>query len=218
MPQDSEDILDGTVSEVKEHVREMDEPDYRDLLEKEKDGKDRKTVKEFLESRMDTEEEEPEDTSEDTEEVDEMEEVEEIERETAGGLLGGYSRTSVLTGGLLLGVVIGLLAGMGAGAMGVNNASPAQVQQSVHDIVTAGGFNGTADVSTPVVRNNMYFMNLTVEQQVGNQTVSQTQGLYASLDGDLLFPVQERFGQQISPINIPQALAASQNPDQEAAN
>lgn len=217
MSNDPEDVLGGTVSEVKEAIRDMDEPDYRELYEAEKEGKNRKTVKEFLESRMDGDVEEAEEEPEPEESEEEvMEEVEEIEEQTAGGLLGGYSRTSVMTGGLLLGLVIGLLLGMATGGMGANKASPAQVQQSVHDIVTAGGFNGTADVTTPEVRHNMYFMNLTVEQRVGNQTISQTQGLYVTLDGELLFPVQQRFGQQISPINIPDALNSLQGGNQSA--
>lgn len=46
-----EEVLDGTVSEAKEAVRELDDPDHERLLELEKQGKDRKTLKEFLESR-----------------------------------------------------------------------------------------------------------------------------------------------------------------------
>ncbi|WP_414836387.1 hypothetical protein [Candidatus Nanohalococcus occultus] len=48
-----DDVLSGTVQEVKDAVREMAEPDYRAILEAEKRGKDRKTVREFLERRVD---------------------------------------------------------------------------------------------------------------------------------------------------------------------
>lgn len=48
---DYEEVLSGTVSEVKESVRDMEDPDYERLLELEEEGKDRKTLKEFLEDR-----------------------------------------------------------------------------------------------------------------------------------------------------------------------
>lgn len=47
------EVLSGTVQEVKDAVREMANPDYEAILEAEKRGKDRKTVKEFLERRVD---------------------------------------------------------------------------------------------------------------------------------------------------------------------
>jgi hypothetical protein len=50
---DYNDLLSGTVQEVKDGVREMDNPDYKAILKAEKNGKDRKTVKEFLERRID---------------------------------------------------------------------------------------------------------------------------------------------------------------------
>lgn len=46
-----EQALDGTVSEAKESIQEMDDPDYDRLLQLEKVGKDRKTLKEWLENR-----------------------------------------------------------------------------------------------------------------------------------------------------------------------
>ncbi|MFB6207771.1 MAG: hypothetical protein ABEJ69_00315, partial [Candidatus Nanohaloarchaea archaeon] len=63
---DPEDIVSGTVDEVKDRIRDMEDPDYEVILDAERDGKDRKTVVEFIESRMDS-----------SEETDEMEEVEE---------------------------------------------------------------------------------------------------------------------------------------------
>lgn len=50
---DHAEMLSGTVEEVKDAVRNMDNPDYRAILEAEKQGKDRKTVKEFLQRRID---------------------------------------------------------------------------------------------------------------------------------------------------------------------
>lgn len=47
------DVVSGTVEEVKDAVRELDNPNYKAVLKAEKQGKDRKTVKEFLERRID---------------------------------------------------------------------------------------------------------------------------------------------------------------------
>ncbi len=47
-----DDLVDGTVEEVKERVDD-DDLDPEKVLEAEKEGKDRKTLKEWLESRMD---------------------------------------------------------------------------------------------------------------------------------------------------------------------
>jgi len=49
---DYEELLEGTVDEVKEQV-EDDDLDPTKVLEHEKEGKDRTTLKEWLESRMD---------------------------------------------------------------------------------------------------------------------------------------------------------------------
>lgn len=48
---DYEEIVSGTVSEAKEAISELDDPDYDRLLELEKQGKDRKTLKEFIEQQ-----------------------------------------------------------------------------------------------------------------------------------------------------------------------
>ena len=45
-------VLDGTVSEAKEAVSDMENPDYEQLLELEKDGKNRKTLVEWLEGKV----------------------------------------------------------------------------------------------------------------------------------------------------------------------
>ncbi|MDY6778308.1 MAG: hypothetical protein SVU32_06570 [Candidatus Nanohaloarchaea archaeon] len=51
---DYEEVVDGTVDEVKERVRERD-LDPSKVLDAEKGNKDRKTLKEWLESRVDDE-------------------------------------------------------------------------------------------------------------------------------------------------------------------
>jgi hypothetical protein len=196
---DFKDILEGTVDEVKDRIRDLDSPDYEGLLEAEEDGKDRKTVKEFLESRIDSEDEE-----DDVEVKDPEEMVQGIEDETEGGLLGSFSRESVLAGGLILGLVIGFAAaGLTSGATA--QANPQQVQENVRAIAGAGG-NISVEVSPPEVRHSMYHMNVTISQQTENGTTTQSQEVYTTLDGRYLFLVQRQFGQLIRPIDIPQTL------------
>jgi ABC-type bacteriocin/lantibiotic exporter with double-glycine peptidase domain len=50
---DSEEILSGTVREVKEEVSDRDDLDIKELLEAEKQGQDRKTLVNYLERRVD---------------------------------------------------------------------------------------------------------------------------------------------------------------------
>ncbi|MFB6242034.1 MAG: hypothetical protein ABEJ36_04520 [Candidatus Nanosalina sp.] len=202
---DFKDTLEGTVEEVKDRIRDMDTPDYEGLLEAEKEGKDRKTVKEFLESRLGDS-----DSSEEKVEVKDSEDlVEGIEEETEGGILGSFSRTSVLAGGLILGLVVGFAAAGLTGSIGAK-ANPQQVQENVRTLATAGGFNGTVSISEPTIRHSMYYLNVTLTQQAGNQTVSRSQQVYVTLDGQYMFLVRKQFGQTISPINIPQALQRAQ--------
>ncbi|MFB6116812.1 MAG: hypothetical protein ABEK10_04860 [Candidatus Nanosalina sp.] len=203
---DFDDILEGTVDEVKDAIDELDDVDLDELLDAEKNGKDRKTVKEHIRSMMDDDDEEEVD-EEIIEEADESEEevVEEIEEETEGGLLGSFSRSSVMAGGLVVGIILGFAAatfsGTAAGA-----ASPAQVKEDVKTIAGAGGFNGTMEITDPVKRHNMYFLNVTMTQETGNRTVSQTQGVYVTLDGEKMFLVRKQLGRTLSPIDIPSTL------------
>jgi flagellar biosynthesis component FlhA len=50
---DPEQILEGTVQEVREEVSERDDLDVQELLEAEKQGKNRKTLVNYLERRLD---------------------------------------------------------------------------------------------------------------------------------------------------------------------
>jgi len=49
---DYEGIVSGTVSDAKEQLQELDDPDYEAALEAEENGKDRKTLKEWIKSRV----------------------------------------------------------------------------------------------------------------------------------------------------------------------
>ena len=48
---DYSEVVDGNITDVKDAVTEMEDPDYEALLEAEEAGKDRKTLKEWLENR-----------------------------------------------------------------------------------------------------------------------------------------------------------------------
>ncbi len=196
---DFDDILEGTVDEVTDAIDELDDVDFDGLLEAEKNGKDRKTVKEHIESLMDDEEENPiEEADESAEEV-----VEEIEEETEGGFLGSFSKTSVLGGGLILGIILGFAV---ASFSGPGGANPSTVQENVRTIAAPGDFNGTVEVTDPVRRNSMYYMNVTMSQDTVNGTAEQTQGVYVTLDGQKLFVEQVQLGRTLSPVDIPSTL------------
>lgn len=203
------DYLDGTVDEVKEAIREAENPDYADLLEAEKEGKDRKTVKEFLEKRVDEQEEDDEDIEEEVEE----ELVEEIEEETEGGLLGSFTRGQLLGGGVMLGVIIGLLAGAFAVPMN-DGVSQAQAEQKATTLLTANGQLSSDQLSIDTEkRSGMYYMNVTAQVEGVNGTMTQqSQAYYMSSSGEMLFPevVRTPFGTQTVAIDIDQAIQRSQ--------
>lgn len=50
--EDYSNLVAGTVSEAKENIEAVEDPDYEALLEAEESGKDRKTLKEFIEGKM----------------------------------------------------------------------------------------------------------------------------------------------------------------------
>ena len=50
--EDYSEAVSGTIGEAKEAILEMDNPDYKALLEAEEEGKNRKTLKEFIEGNI----------------------------------------------------------------------------------------------------------------------------------------------------------------------
>lgn len=196
MPEDDySDVLSGTVDEAKDGIGDMENPDYRKLLQMEREGKDRKTLKEWIENRLE-EADQPFDEPEDLDEV-----AEDLSDEPV------LSSNQMLAGGAVIGVLIGLVAGLwigGASAAGgqVTKASPSTVQQDVRDIVASDNFSGTVDVDRPVETHGMYFVNVTSTSEQGNQTVTRSQHAYVTLDGELLFPVRRRLGQTIVPVRL----------------
>jgi len=212
---DYTDVLEGTVDEVKDAIRDLEDPDFDALLEAEKEGKDRKTVREFIESRIPSEEASEED-SENLDEEEEAEIVEGIEEETSGGILGSYSGTSLLAGGVILGLVIGFVAAGMTGASGdaqSNTVSPDLVRDSVETIAGVG-LNTTPEVTEPEVRHSMYNMNVSTSIETENGTQEQSQEVYVTLDGEKLFIVQRQLGQTLMPIDVQQAVAQAEAAEQ----
>lgn len=199
---DYKDILEDNVSEAKKAIRDLEDPDYSQLLQIEKDNKDRKTVKEFLETKMGTEEE--------TEEV-----VEEIEEETNNGLLGAYSKTSLVTGGLLFGLLIGLVAGMGAADYTTGDVQLAK--DTVTDLLEASGFEGDISFTEATQEHGLYYVNLNMTTEGVNGTSTSSRAFYVSKDGELLFPeVQSPL--ITSPINVEEALQSLQQSQAPTGN
>jgi hypothetical protein len=203
--QDYEDLLSQNVGEVKSSIRDLDEPDYRQLLQLEREGKDRKTVKEFLENRLDedTEDEEIEDTVDD--EAEEI--VEDIEEDTSEGLLGSFSRSTVLASGVVLGVLIGLIAAYGAlGSTSSDMVSQEQVESSVTELFTASGTNASQfEVVDYTTQDGMHYMTVNITQQTQNGTQTQSQSYFVSPGGNLLFPELQSALVQ-TPIDIDQTI------------
>jgi len=208
--------FDGNVDEVKQQIRDLDNPDYEELLEQEKNGKDRKTVKEFIEGRMDTEE-----TNDVSEEEVEEDLVEEIEEETSEGLLGGVSPEVVLAAGLAGGLVLGLMLGLVFDVSGADtDISPQEAQDQVESIIELQ-FDDYEFTEEPEVRNGMYYISANISQQVQAQDSNETQtqefpqNFYLTTDGALLFPEQQQFGQVISPIDVEQEIQRAQQQQQQ---
>lgn len=203
--QDYNELLNQNVDEVKSSIRDLENPDYRQILQLEKDGKDRKTVKEFLNSQIeevDGEQSEDDSLEEETEEI-----VEEIEEETSEGPLGSFSRSTVLASGVVLGVLIGLVVGYGAlGNTGSNMAGQAEIESSVNKLFTASGVNASQlEIADYSKENGMHYVTINVTQQVQNKTQTSSRSYYVSPDGELLFPeLQSRLVQ--TPINIEETL------------
>ncbi|MFP4038158.1 MAG: hypothetical protein ACLFTA_00035 [Candidatus Nanohaloarchaea archaeon] len=209
----TEDVdFSATVDEVKDQIRDLEDPDYQSLLQQEEDNKDRKTVKEFIQKRMDGEEVEIEE--EDVEE----ELVEEIEEETAGGLLGGLSPEALLAAGVAGGLILGLLMGM---VIDVSPAgteiTPQQAEQRLNDLY--GAQFQDFEVTDSETKNGMFYISTNVTQEAPvqgnetNETQSQEfpQNFYMTTDGSFLFPEQRTaMGQLRLPIDVESRLEALQ--------
>ena len=208
--QDYEELLTQNVDEVKSSIRDLESPDYRQLLQIEREGKDRKTVKEFLEDRLDDDEvEEVESSDEEETEVPEpySSEVEAIEEETSEGLLGSFSRNTVLASGVVLGVLIGLVVAYGAlGSSASGMVSQDAAESSLNELFTASGMDASQfEVTEYTQQNGMHYMTLNMTQETENGTQTNSRSYYVSPDAELLFPELQSALVQ-TPINIDQTI------------
>lgn len=216
--QDYEELLSQNVDEVEKKVRDLEDPDYEQLLELEKNGKDRKTIREFLENKINKTGKENEEVEDETEEI-----VEEIEEETSEGLLGSFSRSTVLASGVVLGILVGLVAAYGAfGSTSPGMVSQDQVESTVTDLfVTSGVSESQFEVADYTQQNGMHYVTLNITQQSGNQTQTNSRSYYVSPDGELLFPELQSALVQ-TPINIEQTIqqieAQQAQQEQESGN
>jgi hypothetical protein len=175
MSKDYDELLDQNVDDVKEAIEDLEDADYQELLDIEKDDKNRKTIKEFLEEKINTEE---------------AEVVEDIEEETEGGFLGSFDREKVLVGGVLAGLVIGLVAGFAFNM--ADSGSQAEVRDSLQQFYDASGTS--PDSITVTDQNGMFYATVNISQETENGTQTSSQNFYVSPDGELLFPeVQSPF-------------------------
>ncbi len=135
-------------------------------------------------------EEEVEDSASDSDSGDEAEEdvshddevVREIEEETAGGLLGSFSRESLVVGGALLGIALGLALGLflSQGGSSFDKVGPAEVQSKMESLPGA-----QLNVTSVSEENGVYAVNAS-SRSITGQTVERTIA-HVSLDGEMVF-------------------------------
>lgn len=172
---DYSEIVDQTVKDAKDAIRELENPDYEALLEAETQGDNRKTLRTWIEERL--EQQEYEVGREDA--IDDM-------------FLSSLAPSTALIGGVVVGLIVGLAAGV-FGPLGgaATQASPGEVQQSMNSLFAAAG---SAPESVDVTRSSgMFLVNVTT--QGANGTASQQ--FYVSPDGQLLFRTRGPFGQSM---------------------
>lgn len=84
---DPEELIEGTVKEIKSKLKDADNPDYQKILELEKQNKDRVTLERFLENHIESDDEEESESSgkdkEKDQDKDESSEEQEEEHESS---------------------------------------------------------------------------------------------------------------------------------------
>ncbi|MFB6180484.1 MAG: hypothetical protein ABEJ93_01275 [Candidatus Nanohalobium sp.] len=158
--------------------------------------------------------EETEDTEEETQETEEKDTsedavVREIEEETSGGFLGGFSRESLVIGGILIGVAAGLALGLFLSDSGFK-AGEAQVASQIEGLPGA-----QLNVTSVQLSHGVYEVNATREVQFGNQSISRSMQLHVSPDGEMLFIQGTTFEQLRQQMSQQQQTQPQQPPTQE---
>lgn len=213
------DILSGNVSEVKDALEDLDVSDYKEILAAEKEDKNRVTIKRYIEDKLEEAGETVEEAAEAVDDIEdaaesveeEMEdEMEEIEQEMVDeqDFLLGFSPGKVVAGGIIFGLLVGVIAGLGASSY-VGPSSPDAATSSVASLLEASGFQSSQyTIENVEKRHGLYYMTVQVEQQQGNNTTTQSLNYYVSQDGVLLVreQINTPFGSISGVVNIPQTI------------
>lgn len=209
MPEDNDykEILSGTVKEAKQKVRELDSPDYRELLRLEKEGKDRETLKDFLNRNVDS--------LKGDDDEEETVEKSEPEQEESGNKLSDMSAKKLLLLGGLSGLLLGLLVGFALSPGMAAQGQPDEAKSALEELVAAQNINGTADVGEPVRKHGLYMFNVSMTQETPNGTQTGHQSFYVTQDAELLIPVISNPFVGNIPMNIEETLAQQRQARQQ---
>lgn len=199
MNEDVSEVLDGTVDEVKDRIEDLDKPDFKAILEAEKENDSRKTLIEWLERKIDNEEVEVAPNEEESE-------TEEVEEESSGGKRSPLQMAAI---GAAIGIIIGLGAGIYLGTM--EEADTAAADANLQEFMETSDFAGSYQIDGPERANGMFYYTLTIEQETENGTQTQEQGAYVSTDGELLFlEVEQSPFAPPNPIRLDEAIQRQQ--------
>ncbi len=212
---DYEEIVDGTIDDVKDAVADLEDVDYRELLEAEQAGKDRVTLTDWIQEQMD-------DAAEATETVapSTSPSTDSGGQDAAASLLD--RRATVFGVGLAVGLIIaaalafaGALPGAGSsGPSGAITASEAgdRLETYLGDNKQSLRLPESTEIAVSDVTWDdtvgMYSATASVTAQVQNETVNQDLEFYITENGRYLFasspmqpidmtqPVSEQLPQQ----------------------
>lgn len=173
---DYEEIVSGTVDEVKDEVRDSDLNPEK-VLEAEREGKDRKTLTEWLENRVEREAE---------------------ESEAPSGFFDAPRNAFVaglVTGVLVLGAVVFAMGGPAAAGGVSGTVASQQVSTTLESYITdnAQALRLPADTEVSVrsvqrhQETGMYNAAVDLTMPVRNRTVEQTATVFTTSDGRFVF-------------------------------
>ncbi len=190
-------ILEKTISEIKEEIKNREDVDLEKLKELEKEGKDRKTLKDWIDSRLEESEEGEKD--EDTEEAsDEEEQVEENEEEseapeqvekTPGGYQSTWEKPYInIILGIIIGVAVTALVMYPADTMRAQaEYTPEEVNSMVEEFVAQQLGEEEIDVAVASIDQDtyedLYVVSLSIDEAPDDQTID----VYVSKRSGLMF-------------------------------
>ncbi|MFB6294955.1 MAG: hypothetical protein ABEI97_04300 [Candidatus Nanohaloarchaea archaeon] len=205
---DYDEVVEGTIDEVKEAVQEND-LDLEKVLEAEKSNKDRVTLVEWLEEQMEEADTETETTAQT------------VTSESAGGSLVDRvlrgATSHLFIAGLVIGVAVALAVGP-AGTGGAGGMSAAAVGDSV-ETYFAENSDGVPLESMEVQQvqrlegSDLYQLDMVLSAQFLNRTVRQNQSAVVTPNGRYIFLSQPIDTER--PLAEQIGAAAQQQPQQQ---